>query len=118
MLGGIPDIVDPNAGAPTTGAVSLAGTLPAIESPASTEVRPRISTARLFPARAAARRQAYADLLLSTAGDVQRVGVALQRRAGRSWRTVRSYPSRSVEPGPSVRPLALGRLARGGTESW
>jgi hypothetical protein len=54
-----------------------------------------------------------ADLLLSSAGDARKIGLTVQRRAGRRWRKVRSLRALKGRPGQIVKPIALGRLKPG-----
>ncbi len=109
----VPSIANPNAGSADTGAVTGGEVLPAIKSRTS---RPaalvRLSYAQLYPARMRAGRQVRADLALSSAGEVRKISLTVQRRAGRRWRKVRSLRPLKGR-GEIVKAMKLGRLKPG-----
>jgi len=115
--GSVPDapaLPNPNAGSADTGAVTGGEVLPTIRSAATRPAaQVRLAYAHLYPARLRAGRRVRADLLLSSAGQAKRIGLTVQRRAGKRWRKVRKLRALKGRPGQIVAPLALGRLKPG-----
>jgi hypothetical protein len=109
----LPAIANPNAGSPTTGAVGANGqVLPAtlvaeIEEPSIV----RFSTAQLYPKRFAAGKKAFGDLVLSANGNVESLGIVVQRKVGKKWKKAKTLPPREFEAGTTTVQVPLGRLA-------
>ncbi len=113
--GGLPQLPDPNSGVPATGTVDASGAvMPTI---ATVKTKPaqlvRFDTAALFPNRVHAGRNVRSDLLVGASGDVNRLALRVERRAGRRWRPLRSLVPRPLAPGRTIVPLGLGRLSAG-----
>jgi hypothetical protein len=108
-------IANPNAGSPTTGAVGANGeVLPAtlvaeIEEPTIV----RFSTAQLYPKRFRAGQKAFGDLVLSANGNVDNLGITVQRKVGKKWELAKKLPTRDFEAGTTTVQVPLGRLAAG-----
>jgi hypothetical protein len=106
-------IANPNAGSPTTGAVSASGevlppTLVAeIEEPAVV----RLDAAQLYPKRFRAGKKAFGDLVVAANGNVSRLDIVVQRKFGKKWKQAKKLPSRDFEPGTTTVQVPLGRLA-------
>ncbi len=113
--GGLPPIDNPNAEAPTTGAVDLSGAvlppLPAeaAESPPSF----RLYTAALYPNHLHGAGKLHADLLLGASGEVSGATIVLQRKQGKRWRKLKTLPERKIESGTAPLQLTLGKLDPG-----
>jgi hypothetical protein len=111
----LPAIANPNAGSPTTGAVGANGVvLPAtlaaeIEEPTIV----RFSTAQLYPKRFRAGQKAFGDLVLSANGNVDHLGITVQRKVGKKWKQAKKLPTRDFEAGTTTVQVPLGRLAAG-----
>lgn len=113
-MAGVPDITfdaphftDPNAGSPTTGAVSTTGVLP-LPPPI-----PYVKGLHLRPTKLAAgkRLTVQVEVALSGAGD--RVRLELQRRKGRRWHRLKRLGARKLRPGATKFRLHLPVLRRG-----
>jgi hypothetical protein len=109
----LPPIADPNAGSPTTGAVGANGqVLP--PTPVAEIEEPeivRFSTAELYPKRFRAGQKAFGDLVLSANGDVDQLGIVVQRKVGKKWKATKKVPARDFAPGTTTVQVPLGRLA-------
>lgn len=112
--GGLPDFENPNAGSAETAAVDTSAVVPTIPSketkPPPTAI---VQFGSISPQRLRAGRRVSADLFVSVTGDVDRLGIALQRKRGRRWKRLRSLPGRRIAPGSTLLALRLGRLAPG-----
>lgn len=110
---GLPAIADPNAGSPTTGAVSASGEVlpstPEVETVETPQVV-RLDVAEITPKHFRAGKKAFTDLVIAANGDVDHLDLAVQRKAGKSWKAAKTLPSRRLEPGTTVLQLGLGRL--------
>lgn|GEM_PF-3075521 len=111
----LPRLANPNAGSPTTGVVSASGeVLPATSAGAiETSVGVRLDAVQLQPRRFHARHKAFADLVIAANGDVIRLALEVQRKVGKRWKSTKTLSTRLFEPGTTVVPLGLGRLAVG-----
>jgi hypothetical protein len=111
----LPPIANPNAGSPTTGAVSASGEVlpstlvPEIEEPAIV----RLSAAQLYPKRYAAGTKAFGDLVVAANGNVDHLDIAVQRKVGKGWKQAKKLPTREFKPGTTTVQVPLGRLAVG-----
>lgn len=113
--GGLPQLPDANSGVADTGAVDASGAVMPTIAAVKTKPAPlvRLDTAALFPNRVHAGRNVRGDLLVGASGDINRLALRVERRAGRRWRPLRSLAPRQLAPGTTVVPLRLGRLSAG-----
>jgi hypothetical protein len=111
----LPRIEDPNAGSPSTGAVSASGavlpnTLVAeIEEPAIV----RLDAAQLYTKRFQAGKKAFGDLVVAANGNVDHLDLTVQRKVGKRWKATKKLPTRKFKPGTTTVQVPLGRLAVG-----
>jgi hypothetical protein len=111
----LPRIEDPNAGSPSTGAVSASGeVLPStlvaeIEEPAIV----RLDAAQLYPKRFGAGQKAFGDLVVAANGNVDHLDITVQHKVGKHWKATKKLPTRKFEPGTTTVQVPLGRLAVG-----
>ena len=109
----LPAIANPNAGSPSTGAVSASGeVLPAtpvaeIEEPAIVS----LETAQLYPKRFRAGNKAFGDLVVGAIGNVDHLDITVQRQVGKRWKATKKLPTREFKPGTTTVQVPLGRLA-------
>jgi hypothetical protein len=112
-VAGFPRLADPGAGVAGTGGVTTTEALPALPVSA-VPARPNRLVLGLYPARAARRTGMRLDVHVVVTGPGGRLAVALQRRAGRRWRTVpRVGRVVTGATGGQVVQLRLPPLARG-----
>jgi hypothetical protein len=111
----LPPIANPNAGSPTTGAVSAGGEVLTstlvleIEDPAIV----RLDAAQLYQKRFGAGKKAFGDLVVAANGNVDHLDITVQRKVGKRWRQAKKLPTRPFEPGTTTVQVPLGRLAVG-----
>jgi hypothetical protein len=109
----LPRIDNPNAGSPSTGAVSASGevlpTTPVaeIEEP----VIVRFDTAQLYPKRFRAGQKSFGDLVVAANGNVDHLDITVQRKVGKRWKATKTLPTRKFKPGTTTVQVPLGRLA-------
>lgn len=115
LLAGTSHFTDPNAGSPDTAAVGTTGVIPApaVAPEVPPVLAPRIDQARLLTTRVRAKRTARVRLGLSVGVTGGRLRVLVQRRSGKSMRTVGRFPARSVAVGDSFPGLQFPPLAKG-----
>jgi hypothetical protein len=106
---------DPNAAAPTTGAVDAAGALlPAVATePSAPAPSLRLFATQLLNKKLHGSGALTSYLLVGTSGPVEELSLKLERRAGKKWKKVRSLPGRKLASGLVPVKLKLGRLGPG-----
>ncbi len=113
--GGLPPIDNPNAGASSTGAVDLSGSvLPPLPAEAAEIPAPfRLYTAALYPKRLHGGGPLHTDLVLGASGELSGATIVLQAKKGKRWRKLKTLPSRKIESGTAPLQLTLGNLPPG-----
>jgi hypothetical protein len=113
-MAGVPDIAfdtphftDPNAGSPTTGAVSTTGVL------APPPPVPYVKGLRVRAKKLAAGKRHTVKAKVALSGAPDRVRLELQRRKGRRWHRLKRLGSRKLHPGATKLRLHLPALRRG-----
>jgi hypothetical protein len=111
--GGSPPIADPNAAAPTTGAIGADGAvLPAIPAQPIASPPPfRFYGAQLYPKKFPPG-AAKAQLLVGTTGAVEGLSVQVQHKVKKKWQKVKTI-SRKLTPGRVPVGLGFGKLKPG-----
>lgn len=109
----LPAIANPNAGSPSTGAVSASGeVLPAIPVVEIEEpVIVSLDTVQLYPQRFRAGKKSFGDLVVGAIGNVDHLDLTVQRKVGKRWKATKKLPTRKFKPGTTTVQVPLGRLA-------
>ncbi len=113
-MAGVPDIAfnaphftNPNAGSPTTGAVSATGVLP------PPPPVPYVMRLQVRPKKLAVGKRRTVKATVSVSGAPDKVRLELQRRRGHGWHRLKRLGARQLRPGATKLRLHLPPLRRG-----